>query len=73
MSMPLLRPYSQTIFKVYANVRKSVQIENFVSSKWTYEANFQTLNICRKSMKAQNGPKFPSELCFGNMNAAKDL
>ena len=34
--------------------------------------NFTTLNICRKSMKAQNGLKFLSELCFGIMNAAKD-
>ena len=24
-------------------------------------------------MKAQNGPKFPSELCFGIMNLTKDL
>ena len=43
-----------------------------VSSKFSYEANFPTLNICRKSMKAQNGLKFPSELCFGIMNLTKD-
>ena len=61
-----------------ANPRKSAQIRAiqefciFVSSKLTYEANFPTLNICRKSMKAQNGLKFPSELCFGIMNVTKD-
>ena len=43
-----------------------------MSSKLTYEANFPTLNICRKSMKAQNGLNFPSELCFGIRNATKD-
>ena len=45
---------------------------NFVSSKFTYEANFPTLNICRKSIKAHNGLKLSSELCFGIMNATKD-
>ena len=44
----------------------------FVSSKWTYEANFPTLNICRKSMKPQSGLKFLSKLCFGIMNTTKD-
>ena len=44
----------------------------FVSSKLTFEANFPTLKICKKSMKVQNGLKFPSELCFGIMNATKD-
>ena len=29
ISTPLLRPYAQTAFKVYAKVRKSVQFENF--------------------------------------------
>ena len=43
-----------------------------MSSKLTYEADFPTLNICRKSMKAQNGLKLPSELYFGIMNATKD-
>ena len=28
-SMPLLRSYAQTVFKVYAKVRKSAQFENF--------------------------------------------
>ena len=44
----------------------------FVSLKLTYEANLPTLNICRKSLKAQNGLKFPLELCFGIMNLIKD-
>ena len=65
-SFPLLRPYAQTVFKVYTKVRKSAQFDIFVSSK------FPTLNICRKSMKAQNGLKFLSELCFGMMNVRKD-
>ena len=29
ISTPLLRPYAQTVFKVYAKVRKSAQFENF--------------------------------------------
>ena len=60
---------------VYAKVRKFAVIREFcifVSSKLTYEANFPALNICKKSMKAQNGLKLPSELCFGIMNATKD-
>ena len=43
-----------------------------MSSKLTYEANFPTLNNCRKLLKAQNGQKFISELYFGIINAAKD-
>ena len=34
-------------------------------------AQFEILNVCRKSMKAENGLKFLTELCFG-MNEAKD-
>ena len=71
MSMPLLRHYAQTVFKVYVKVRKSAQFENFVSSKLTYESNFPTLNTCRKSMEAQNGLKFPPELCLGILNVRK--
>ena len=49
ISMPLLRSYAQTIFKVYAKVRKTAQFENFafLCRQLTYEANFQTLNICK--------------------------
>ena len=43
----------------------------FGSSKFTNEANFPTLNICIKSMKAQNGLKLPLELFFGIMNVTK--
>ena len=60
--MLLLRPYAQTVFEVYAKVRKSAQFENFPflchqNSKLIYEANLPALNICSKSIKAQNGLK----------------
>ena len=55
-----------------AQIRAIWEFCIFVSSKLTYEAKFPTLNICRNSMKAQNGLKFPSELCFGITNITKD-
>ena len=54
------------------NPRNSRFFHFFVIKKLIYEANFPTLNVSRKSKKAQNGLKFLSELCFGNINAAKD-
>ena len=64
--------------KLFSSICQGAQIRAiwefciFVSSKLTYEANFPTFNICRKSMKARNGLKFPSELCFGIINVTKD-
>ena len=54
-----------------AQIRAIWEFCIFLSSKLTYEANFPSINICRKSMNAQNGLKFPSDLCFGIMNATK--
>ena len=56
-------------FKVYANcqgakIRAILEFCIFVSSKWTYEANFPNSNICRKSMKALSGlNKIPIRIC----------
>ena len=56
-----------------AKIRAIREFCIFVSPKWTYEANFPSLNICRKSMKSQSsGLKYPCELCFGIMNTTKD-
>ena len=64
----LLKTYAQSVFKSIcqgAKIRAIWDFSIFVSSKLIYGANFPTLNVCRKSMKAQNGLKFLLELCFG--------
>ena len=72
----LLRPYAQIVFKcMYAKMRKSAQFETFASlchHNWLMKQIFQLFKICRKSMKALNDLKFPSELCFCIMNVKKD-
>ena len=64
--------------KLFLSIFQGVQIQAIrefcivVSSKLTFEANITTLNISRKSMKAQKGLKYPSELCFGIISVTKD-